>query len=174
MRKAFSLIELMIVLVIVGVIYTLVITKLQNYSAHLNTTLTLKTLKPILADLAQAEEQSVTLWCFDGCEECAIYKKGKKIKDVPELFTSQPQVYRYDFAMGFIPAKFLSFFDANGVQKDVCFAFSVDKQGIADQIIMEYDDTVYDYTNYFQPVQTYQTLEDAQAYKEQQVNKVMQ
>ncbi|MDQ7066932.1 MAG: prepilin-type N-terminal cleavage/methylation domain-containing protein [Sulfurimonas sp.] len=103
MKKAFSLIELMIVIVIIGVVYTLVISKLQNYKQE-SVTPSFERLKEYLMSYMQ-NAQSVTLLCLDDCSECSIYQDKKRVKEIKSFFNSSVETYRYDFLQGAIEKK---------------------------------------------------------------------
>jgi prepilin-type N-terminal cleavage/methylation domain-containing protein len=174
LKKGFSLIELMIVIMIIGVVYTLAITKLKVYSnTQGKAPLTLKTLKPYLYQLANKAQAQAKLVCFDGCEVCRIYVGGEKAQELSNpLVTTQVVAYKYDYFDGMTPYTPTPIFDENGVEHDVCFELRVDTQNIATQIIVEDAQKVYDYSDYFQDVVVYNSLEEAKQAKEKQVEEV--
>jgi prepilin-type N-terminal cleavage/methylation domain-containing protein len=99
LKKAFSLIELMIVIVIVGVVYTLAITKLKSIKEDsLKPNLT--NLKIYLSSFSKENVADVRIFCFDDCSDCSIYVDGKKVKDIDGFLDSNVEVYRYDHLQG--------------------------------------------------------------------------
>jgi len=170
-KKGFSLIELMIVIVIMGVIYTLVITKLKSYN-ETQEALQLETFKPNLGVLAKEFHTKVKLFCFDDCSKCAIFANGKKLKEVSSLFEDTPELYKYNYLNGMEEKKMDVLFDADDVEQDVCFSFGVDEDGVSDQVIVKYKEKVYDYSNYFSDVDIYDTLEEVIDAKEKIIEKV--
>ena len=171
MKKGFSLIELMIVIVIMGVIYTLVITKLKSYN-ETQEALQLETLKPNLGALAKEFHTKVKLFCFDECSKCAVFANQQHLKDVTPLFEEIPEIYKYNYLNGIEEKKNDVLFDADGVEQDVCFSFGVDEDGVSDQVIVKYKEKVYDYSNYFSDVDIYDTLEEVVDAKEKTIEKV--
>jgi len=161
----------MIVIVIMGVVYTLVITKLQTADVK-KAPLGFKNLKPVLAKLAKESGAEVRLWCFDDCSECMLYSGTTKLKEVKSFFDDSVSSYTYDYLRGVTQKKLDVFFDENDVQKDVCFTFGVDVQGISDQILVVFKEKTYDYTNYFSDVDIYNSMQEAVDMKEKLIEKV--
>lgn len=153
MRKAFSLIELMIVIVIIGVVYTLVITKLHSVGNQ-EEKLSLKTLKSYLYKQIK-DGEAATLVCEDDCTECKIFVDDQEIATVTDLIDDTIEVYRYSYSEGL-----------QQEQMRNCFAFEVAKDGVSDQYIVSYKDKVYDFSEYFEGVKLYDTLDDVVRYKE--------
>jgi len=158
-KRAFSLVELMIVIVIVGVVYTLAITNLKAPKAE-DRTFSLKTLKEDLHSFSK-DNKSVRLLCQENCQDCALYSDGKKLQDFKSFFTKEVSFYRYDFFQGMI-----------ALQRDSCFDFTVDANGVSDQVIIVYDTKAYDYTPYFTPTKEYDSLADVVKAKEKLIGNV--
>jgi prepilin-type N-terminal cleavage/methylation domain-containing protein len=156
MRKAFSLIELMIVIVIMGVIYTLSVTSFAQKSDEY-ARLTLLNLKEFMQ--AQEYEEDVKLLCLDDCKTCDIYADGVKIKTLEDFLDESVRVYRYEFLSGTREVLKDVYFNEEDVQEDVCFSYSVDKQGVGDQVLVEFKENVYDFTRYLNPTKKYASLE---------------
>ena len=162
----------MIVIVIIGVVYTLVISKLQSVGEG-KMTPSLSNLKEYLSSLNK-EGQSVRLLCLDDCSSCAVYVDDVKIQDIESFFDDSIETYRYDFLQGAIPVKDAVFFNEEDVQESVCFSFSVDKNLVADQVIVVYKNRAYDYSSYFTQTPVYDYLEEAIDAKQDLAQKVMQ
>jgi len=145
-RGAFSLIELMIVIVIVGVVYTLAVQKIKAPKTGLSTP-SFVNLKEYLLGFSK-QKQTVTLLCQESCKKCSIYTQGKKIASIKSFFDASVQRYRYDFFQGPL-----------SVEDDSCFEFSVDGDGVSDQLIVVYKDKAYDYSDYFAGTQVYESLD---------------
>ena len=97
MKKAFSLIELMIVIVIMGVIYTLSVTSFNQKSEELSK-VTLLNLKEFMQN--QKYEKNVKLLCLDDCKSCDVYVDGVKSKTIEDFLDESVRVYRYEFLSG--------------------------------------------------------------------------
>jgi len=162
----------MIVIVIIGVVYTLVITKLQSVGEE-KMTPSLSNLKEYLISFNK-ENQSVKLLCLDDCSNCSIYVDEVKREDIESFFDDSIETYRYDFLQGVIPVKDDVFFNEEDVQESVCFSFGIDKNLVADQVIVVYKDKAYDYSTYFNKTPVYDYLEEAIDAKQDLAQKVMQ
>ena len=82
MKKAFSLIELMIVIVIMGVIYTLSVQSFSNKSEE-SKKVTLLNLKEYMQGLEH--EKSVKLLCLDDCKSCDLFVDGEKKRVIEDF-----------------------------------------------------------------------------------------
>ncbi|MDF1877757.1 prepilin-type N-terminal cleavage/methylation domain-containing protein [Sulfurimonas sp. SAG-AH-194-L11] len=172
MKRAFSLIELMIVIVIIGVIYTLAVSKLQNVGTQ-KLTPSLKNLKEYLFTYIQEDTKEVKLLCLDACESCSVYVDGvKQAKEIDSFFDESIEVYRYDFLQGAVRKEDAIIFNEEGRQEDVCFSLSVSKDLVSDPLIVVFKEKAYDYTTYFTPTKVYSHLEELLEAKEILVQEV--
>jgi prepilin-type N-terminal cleavage/methylation domain-containing protein len=162
MRKAFSLIELMIVIVIIGVVYTLAINNFQKIEEEA-TKVNLHTLKEYLQKFPHAE--NVKFLCLNQCTSCNIFVDGEKQKDLEGVFDGMLdediKVYRFDFNLGVVQQTPEIYFNQEDVEEDVCFSYTIDEQGIGEQVLIEYKKEVYDYSSFFGSIPIYETLQDA-------------
>lgn len=159
MRRAFSLIELMIVIMIIGVVYTLVISKLKSVNEEKITPSFLHLKEYLLREAKDAK--SVTIRCFDDCKECAIYSDDTKIKEIESWFATPPSIYRYDALQGAVAAQEQVFFNSEGVEESLCFSFSVARDGISEQVIILDKERAYDYRDPFSmQARVYEQLSD--------------
>ncbi|QOP41723.1 prepilin-type N-terminal cleavage/methylation domain-containing protein [Sulfurimonas marina] len=159
MKKAFSLIELMIVIVIIGVVYTLVITKLHSVNEE-QEKLSLKNLKSYMYKQIK-DGNSSKLVCEDDCSVCTLYIDQEKRAEIEELIDDSIEVYRYSYSEGLVQQRFKG-----------CFEFEVARDGISDQYIVAFKDKVYDYSEYFKGVKVYDTLQECVDEKEQLIQEV--
>ncbi len=172
MKKGFSLIELMIVIVIIGVVYTLAITKLKTVGEE--------KVKPSLANLKEyllsvdKEAEETRFLCLDDCSECSVYTDGKKVQSMKSFFDSSIETYTYNFLQGTNEVKDALFFNKEGNEENVCFSLNVTKDGIADQYLVVYKDKTYDYTLAFEKTKVYDFLEEAVEAKQKMAQEVMQ
>ncbi len=156
MRKAFTLIELMIVIVIIGVVYTLAISKIKAPMKKITQKPTLLTLKSYLLGFMQ-DGKRVSLVCDDVCKECTIYRDNKKLSTIESFVDESVESYRYDFFLGAMALP----------KRESCFSFSIDRDGVSDQVFVLYKEKAYDYMNYFEKPKAYDSLENAIVAKEQ-------
>ncbi len=95
MKRAFSLFELIIVILLLGVIYTIFLPKL-DFSQKTTDNLTLSNIKEYL--LTFDYNKSLALKCIDSTYECYVSVDGKIKEDIliTGLFKQRPDVYSYD------------------------------------------------------------------------------
>lgn len=155
----------MIVIVIIGVIYTLAVSKLQNVGAQ-KLKPNFQNLKEYLYPYVTDDANKVRLLCLDDCKSCSVYLDGIKQEDIEPFFDESVEVYRYDFSQGAVQTQDAVFFNKEGRQENVCFSFTMNKDLISDQIIVVYKEKSYDYTSYFSPVKVYAHLEELVQEKE--------
>jgi prepilin-type N-terminal cleavage/methylation domain-containing protein len=169
MKKAFSLIELMIVIVIMGVMYTLSVQSFSNTANKLNK-VTLLNLKEYMQ--GQDYRKSVRFLCLDDCKSCDILIDGVKQNTIENILDDSVLSYIYDFNNGTREALIDVYFNSEGTQEDVCFSYTVDKQGVGDQVLVVYKNNVYDFTTYLSPTKKYSSLESAIDAKEKLIREV--
>ncbi|MEA3228745.1 MAG: type II secretion system protein [Campylobacterota bacterium] len=174
-KKAFSLIELLIVVLIIGVVYTLAITnfqKVDNQSIKVN----LATLKKYLQTFPS--QKNVQFLCLDDCSSCSVLVDGKKDDSLEGVFDNflddKIEVYRYEFASGVQEIEHELYFNEENSEESVCFSYKIDKQGIGDQVIIKFREKVYDYTDYSLVAPVYESIDEVIELKESLVQEVMQ
>jgi len=158
-KRGFSLIELMIVIVIIGLVYTLALSRIKApREQQINPSFV--TLKSFLLSFSQ-DNNSVELLCKKSCQECVILSDGEKIADIEPFFDKSVEFYRYDFFLGDV-----------ALNRDSCFDFKVDGDGVSDQVIIVYKEKAYDYTPYFSKVKEYDSLSALKDAKEELISEV--
>jgi len=152
----------MIVIVIIGVVYTLAINNFQKIEEEA-TKVNLHTLKEYLQKFPHAE--NVKFLCLNQCTSCNIFVDGEKQKDLEGVFDGMLdediKVYRFDFNLGVVQQTPEIYFNQEDVEEDVCFSYTIDEQGIGEQVLIEYKKEVYDYSSFFGSIPIYETLQDA-------------
>ncbi|OIP55191.1 MAG: hypothetical protein AUK54_04385 [Helicobacteraceae bacterium CG2_30_36_10] len=169
-RKAFSLIELMIVIMIIGVIYTLAITNFAKLSDK-SSMLTLSNFKEYLIGIPHAK--SAKIFCLDDCSQCDILVDGNKTKTIENFLDDSVRVYGYDFSYGFMEVQKEVYFNIDNVEENVCFSYEVDKNGVGNQVLIEFKDKFYDMSTYFTKTPIYDSMQDAVEAREALVREVM-
>ena len=168
-KSAFTLLELMIVVVIMGVVYTLSTNSFAKLKEQ-STKLTFLNLKEHLLALGNHEE--VELLCLDDCSTCTIYVNKNKVQELEKFLDSDVEAYRYEFNYGFTKIEPRVYFNEENIEEDVCFSYKVDKEGVGDQVLIAYKDKYYDYTSYFENTLVYDSLEDASSAKKDKAEEV--
>lgn len=165
-KAAFSLIELIIVVVIMGVVYTLAVTSFQTLKSE-ETKTSLENLKEYLQSIPHGK--SVELLCLDECMSCSIFVDGEKYSSTSpfdNILDDSIKIYRYDFFLGVQEESKKVYFNSEDVEEDVCFSYGVDKKGVGDQVLVEFKDKVYDFSTYLSSVPVYSSLREAAEAKE--------
>lgn len=161
-KRAFSLIELLIVIVIIGVVYTLAITNMNKLSDP-KEKLTLLTLKEYLLSFSDAKR--VKLLCLDDCSNCDILADNEKVANVEDFLDDSVKSYRYESAYGTVEKQKEVYFNLDSVQERVCFSYEIEKNGVGDQVIIAFKNRVYDFTPYLTQTLQYDSLEEAVRFK---------
>lgn len=173
-RRAFSLVELLIVVLIIGIVYTLAIGSLESLKKN--------KIKPTLLNLKNhltsfSFDKSAELICLDKCKNCSIYIDGKLNKELSSafdsFFDSNVETYRYDFNLAIVNLKNKIHYNSKDIQEEICFSYAVDKNGVGDQVLVKYKNYVYDFTQYFGNTLRYSSFDDVVTAKEEQIYKVL-
>ena len=163
----------MIVIVIIGVVYTLAVVQLQNVKDE-QFTPTFLNLKEYLSSFLKEGGESARLICLDDCSECGVYVDGEKAHSFESFFDESIEVYRYDFLLGAMRRRDAVYFNHENVQENVCFSFEMYNNGVSEQSLVVYDKKVYDYTLYFDKTPSYDSLDELVADKQSVAQKVIQ
>lgn len=149
MRRAFTLIELLIVIMIIGVVYTLAISSFQKIGDE-SKKVNIENLKEYLQNFPHAKSSKIL--CLDDCSKCDILVDGEVEKTLDNFLDKNVKVYRYNFLQGMFEQKKEVYFNKEGIEKDVCFSYEVDKKGVGGQVFVVLNQSVYDFSTYFEPV----------------------
>ena len=152
-----------------GVVYTLSVSSFNQKSEEL-TNVTLLNLKEYMQSLKY--EQNVKLLCLDSCESCDVLVDGVKTKTLENFLDDSVRVYRYEFLSGTMEVMRDVYFNEEDVQEDVCFSYSINKQGVGGQVLVEFKENVYDFTTFMSPTKVYLSMEDAIQSKEELIQEV--
>jgi prepilin-type N-terminal cleavage/methylation domain-containing protein len=164
MKRAFSLIELLIVIVIIGVLYTLSINNFKTLK-NKDEKLTLKTLKRYMQNIPH--EKSVKILCTQNCLSCDFYVDTKIFleKKISEDFLDNTtKVYRYSFSSGMVDVIY---------PNNICFSYTIDKKGVGEQIFVESRGLVYDFTTYLHKTKVYKSIDDVVEMKDNLIQEIL-
>lgn len=172
-KKAFTLIELLLVVVIIGVIYGLVISsmkKINNKEEHLD----FVTLPAYLQSLYQ--QNHVALVCLDNCKRCLLTVDGEVLKEVTPFMKEVRglRFWHYDANTGARELQFTSFFDEDDREFDVCFRYEIFKDGSSTEMIVETRNDVYDYRGLTHKVEHYSSLQALEEQRQNELQEVLQ
>ena len=172
-KKAFTLIELLLVVVIIGVIYGLVINSMQRINDK-EANLGFENLPSFLESFYQQNHVSFT--CIDNCKKCAVYVDGEKVKDV-EPFMKEERVLRFwhfDANYGTQELRFTPIFNEDEREFDVCFNYEIFNDGSHSEMIVETQKQSYDYRGPFHKVDHFSSLQELEESHQDELQEVLQ
>ena len=172
-KKAFTLIELLLVVVIIGVIYGLVINSMQRITDK-EASLSFETLPSFLETMYQ--QNSVAFVCIDNCQECALYVDGEKVKEVDAFMAEERALrfWRFDANQGTQELRFTPIFDEDDREFDVCFRYEIFKDGSSSEMIVETQKHSYDYRGRFRKVERFSSLQTLEEHRQDELQEVLQ
>lgn len=170
-RAAFSLIELLIVIMIIGVVYTLIITNFKQI-ANKEANLDLKNLKEYLSSLEFKKRAKII--CLDDCSRCNILLDENLSNTIDGFLDETVRQYRFDNLYGYVELEREVSFNVENLEEDVCFSYELDTKGVGSQVLVEYKGKFYDFTSYFTKLKVYDSIEDAREFKEGLMREVRQ
>ena len=172
-KKAFTLIELLIVVVIIGVVYGLVIgsmKKINDKESHLD----FKSLPDFVQSFYQRNH--VAFVCSDNCRECMLYIDDKPLKKVDAFMRDERHLrfWYYDANTGVQELLFTPLFDEDDREFDVCFRYEIFEDGSSSEMIIETKEHAYEYHGSLSGVSVYSSLQDAEDALQKQREEVLQ
>ena len=172
-KKAFTLIELLLVVVIIGVIYGLVINSMQRINDK-EASLSFESLPSFLKTMYQ--QNSVAFVCIDNCKECAVYIDGEKVKEAKAFMEEERHMrfWRFDANLGTQELPFTPIFDEDDREFDVCFRYEIFKDGSSTEMIVETEKKTYDYRGSFRDVAHFSSLQDLEDSRQDELQEVLQ
>lgn len=153
-----------------GTIYTLSVSGIKKMKQD-EEILSLKNIKSYLLNLEHKKDVCVV--CLEDDERCTIFLDGKKIKEIERFFDKDITLYRYDINYGYIEKEFDLFFNEDNAQEEVLFSYHIDKSGVGEQVLVEYEDNYYDLSSYFNKTVVYTSIEAAADAKKEIVRDVL-
>ncbi len=156
MKRAFSLLELTVVILLLSVIYALFLPQINSVANKKDSTITLNNLKEYL--LLQEYKQELTFSCIEGNYDCYVHVDGVLIDrlTLKQFFKNIPDVYSYDKQMKrieFEPLKFDTY-----EEFDVIFALKFNKKRRHKDLVIESDDGVFVFNSLFESVKRFEYL----------------
>jgi prepilin-type N-terminal cleavage/methylation domain-containing protein len=162
LRGAFSLIELLIVVVIIGLVYSLALPNFELLQRYKQTPVSLASLPEFLQNIPH--EQSISFLCIDACKECFVLSDDARVKEYDAAFknflTDDVALYTYDMAQGMQKKELGFYFKDAYTSEELCFAYTINEQKKGNELFISYHDKVYDYTSVFNP-KVYVSLQEA-------------
>ena len=171
-RRGFSLVELLIVVVVMGIVYKFTLNSLSDIeqSQH-QTKLNLLNLKKKL--LQYDFENQARVVCYNDCFTCKVILDNKKEIDIEPFLSQEVVLYSYDNELAeFVEKENEPYFNKENVEKQSCFSFRVFKNGSSEQLYVQSEGKVYWLGDYFK-IKVYDSLKDAKEYKENLLQKAL-
>jgi len=161
--KAFTLFELLIVVLLISILYGVFVHKLTRAPQNKTDKLTLMNLKSFLLNIPHKKEIDVI--CLQPCKKCNIYIDGKKGKsDAFSLFKSTPKVYFPDNFGQLEAISFLPLIDKNRAVNSVCFKYSLFNNKSSSYFVVEDDSKYYLFDPYMKDVKMTKSFSDVTAF----------
>ncbi len=172
-KKAFTLIELLLVVVIIGVVYGLVINSIKQINDK-EAALDFETLPSFLKSFHQRND--VAFVCIDNCRQCAVYVDGEEHKEVDPFMQEEQALrfWRFDANLGMQELRFTPMFDADDRAFDVCFRYEIFKDGSSSEMVIETQKESYDYRGLNHKVDRYSSLQALESSRQDELQEVLQ
>ncbi len=176
MRRGFTLVELLVVVAIIGIVYTLVMQNLSRIGPKATFSQKQWNIKELKEHLKSFSfEKELRLVCLDGCQNCLLVRDGKILMYPSLKFPSHDvTLYRYFASEGFVEVDPEPYFNTEGVQEDVCFSYRFFGFGRGEQLIVQSGVKVFDLGEMGENVGEYESLEALKEHKEELLAKVLQ
>jgi prepilin-type N-terminal cleavage/methylation domain-containing protein len=157
MKKGFTLLELMLVVVLIGIIYGSVTNVFENYKEK-NIDLTLMTLEKYMQGFSH--NNHVSLVCIKECEECLLFINEEFSQNVTPFLDSNVELYRYDKDAGIQKLELLPYFYPDLQEEEACFRYDIHPDGSRTEMIVKSTKGVYLFPSYFGSVKKYRSIEE--------------
>jgi prepilin-type N-terminal cleavage/methylation domain-containing protein len=142
-RSGMSLFELIVVVIIIGVVYSLAVISLKSEKA-ITSTMSLSSLKTTLLSLSRQRE--IRMLCDVACRECRIYDhEGKLLRRL--VLDSDTPIHRYGFnRFGELQRWGDAVMAIEGRLIQGCFEITLSPDGTITPLILKNNTTFYLYT----------------------------
>ena len=170
LRRAFSLMELMLVVVIIGIVYAFALSSFKPPDPKDLEAFSLMTLPKYLRE--NFALQDVKLVCFEPCGKCDVLVDGQWQGEPVELFTSSDvRSYSLD-TEGFAKQSEFAPHDIQDAYKQACFILHKRSNGSIDPIVLESEGKFIYYKAGYEDVESFKTLSSIQTQYQQTSNTI--
>jgi type II secretory pathway pseudopilin PulG len=153
-RYAFSLFELLLVIILIGVISSLVIKKFDK-----NKSVKISKLEHIKSILKSSGSNPCTLKVYDQCKKIYLSNKNRDNIDINSEIFRNLEVYRVDQNSNLQRVKFLPIVLEDKVY-DVCFEFQIYQDGSSSNYIVKQGEKFIVFYPYFQDNRPFITTDE--------------
>ena len=169
-RRAFSLMELMLVVVIIGVVYAMALSSLKPPETKEIEAFSLLTLPKYLRE--NFALQDAKLVCFEPCGKCSVLVDGQWQDDEIDLFSSTDvRSYSLDVE-GFSQASEFAPHDIDDGYKQACFILHKRSNDSIEPIVLEENGRFIYYKAAYEEVKSYETLTAIQGEYQHETNTI--
>lgn len=168
LKKSFTLIELMLVIILITVVYSIFVPKFMNSNLK-KINFSLENLNSYLIDNYQFEK-SIKFTCINQKRECFVLV-DEKIMDISfkNIFKKVPTVYNLDFEV----IEFANLQINEFEEKDVFFEFSINNDYKFKDIIVEFEDKIIYFNSIKEFAKVYSNLDELKEMFEKNKNEVL-
>ncbi len=171
MKKGFTLLELMLVILLMGIVYGLVINVFDRYKERA-IDVALSNLEAYMKSFYH--NNHVSLICLKQCHECLLFIDDKFNQNITPFITKETEIYRYDKDIGVRELDFTPYFREEGQEEEVCFRYDIHPDGSRTEMIVKEGKEVYDFPSYFGSVQKYTSLNEVIEQRNIAIQKVVE
>lgn len=158
MKKGFTLLELLLVVVLIGIVYGSVTNVFDRYKEKA-VDVTLMTLEKYMQNFSY--NNHVSLICINQCKECLLFVNDKFKQNVTPFIENNVQIYRYDKDVGVKRIQLLPYFRSDGKEEETCFRYDIYTDGSRTDMIVKNKEDVYVFPSFFSSVQKYDSIDQA-------------
>jgi prepilin-type N-terminal cleavage/methylation domain-containing protein len=169
MKRGFTLLELMLVIVLMGIVYGSVINVFERYKDKA-IDVTLMSLEKYMQSFSH--NNHVSLVCIKRCEECLLFVNEAFVQNVTPFTERDVQLYRFDRDSGVKRLELLPHFRLDGQEEEACFRYDIHPDGSRTEMIVKNNKDVFVFPSFFGTVQKYSSLNEAIEKQSQAVQKV--
>jgi prepilin-type N-terminal cleavage/methylation domain-containing protein len=169
-RKAFTLMELMLVVVIVGIIYAMALSTFKIPDVKDLDALSLQTLPKYMRETFPLMDAKMV--CFEPCGECGFLVNGEWNEDKLELFnTTDVTAYRID-REGYTHEQEYAPHDVNDAYKKACFILHKRSNDSIEATILQVQKDFYYYRAAYEEVKHFDTLNSVEQFYQQRMARI--
>lgn len=159
-NKAFTLFELIIVVLLISIMYGVFVHKISNQKKGQERPPSIETIKTWLGGFVFAKEAKIS--CVDeNPKECFLFLDGKKQEGSFLLFEEEPSVYALDSFGKPILLNFKPIFNENGKVRKVFFEFILRKNGSSSSYLVDSKKGLYLFSALSKEPRLFKSFEEA-------------
>lgn len=157
-KMAFSLFELIVVILIISIVYFFTLSNISLNSFNQNNNLTITNLKQFLTQNHTLEDNLI-FFCEKDSNECALVRNKQLIKtfEKKELFEQSPIAYKYN---RFERINYADIHLSDGTIRKIDFKIEFDNNHQHNEFIVSANDKHYLFTNLFSKPLIYKSMKD--------------